>query len=440
MPATPMHLQPGIVHTEPRGSTSSLSRGVLFVLVDAAITGALGSLFWLLAPRFYDDDAVAASVAASSLLITLGFVSQLNLGTGLSRFMPRAGAQQRSLLTHAYAVAVGLACVVAAGVVVVGLARGGSVIDGGDLSLTIALAVSLPLWTVFALQDGAMVAVRQTRWIPVENGLAATAKLALLPLLAGLSLRGSILIAWTLPAIPAVIIVNRFLYRKFLHPGHTRLDHHREVIRFAVTDLPGLALTMASLRFVPLFLVEFSGVAAGAHLGVPWSIIAVSALALTSVSRLALSEMSHHPERAAEVIHRLRVLIIGVLMPGAFVGAALSRTVLRAAGPAYAHAGWFVMAAGLLGLVPTALVECELATLRFQGRLGRATTLQSVRAVLLIAGVVGVCVAGRSDWIGVAFLAVNLVTLAVAGIVTREARETKPSSSADEANPPLGKQ
>ena len=61
-------------HAQIKGA--GIERATLYVLTNTAATGALGSLFWLLAPRFFSDDAVAASVAASSVLIVLSFVAQ----------------------------------------------------------------------------------------------------------------------------------------------------------------------------------------------------------------------------------------------------------------------------------------------------------------------------------------------------------------------------
>lgn len=406
-----------IEHAKVKGA--GIERATLYVLTNTAATGALGALFWLLAPRFFDDDAVAASVAASSVLIVLSFIAQVNMATALSRFLPGAGTGQRALLTYAYRLSLSLACALAIGVTIVGLVRGGSVIEGGDLSLTLALAISVPLWAVFALQDGALVAMRRSKWLPIENGLTAVVKLLLLPVMASFAAVSGILLAWVLPIVPAILIVNRYLYRNLLDPGSTPVPDHGVVVRYALGDLAGLVLMMVSLRLVPLYIVEAEGSKVGAYIGVSWSILAVSALALPSISRLALSEMSHHPQEASQVLHRLTRFVLKIFVPGAIVGALLASSVLRIAGRRYVEGGTSVLAWGLLGLIPAALAECELAALRFLGSMGRITTLQAFRAVTLLLGVIAITSAGHADLIGLVFAIVNLVTALVALLVVQ---------------------
>jgi hypothetical protein len=398
---------------------SGIERATLYVLSNTAATGALGALFWLLAPRFFDDDAVAASVAASSVLIVLSFIAQVNMATALSKFLPGAGTGQRALLTYAYRLSISLSCGLAIGVIIIGLVRGGSVIEGGDLSLTLALAISVPLWAVFALQDGALVAMRQSKWLPIENGLTAALKLLLLPAIAPFAAVSGILLAWVVPIVPAILIVNHYLYRHLLNPGSTAVPDHGVVVRYALGDLAGLVLMLVSLRLVPVYVVETEGSKVGAYIGVSWSILAVSALALPSISRLALSEMSHHPEEASHVLHRLTRFVLKIFVPGAIVGALLASTVLRIAGRRYADGGSAVLAWGLIGLIPAALVECELAALRFRGSMARITALQAFRAVILLVSVIAITSAGHADLIGLAFAMVNLVTWVAALLVVQ---------------------
>jgi len=398
---------------------SGIERATLYVLTNTAATGALGALFWLLAPRFFDDSAVAASVAASSVLIVLSFVAQLNMATALSMFLPRAASGQRALLTYAYQIAIALAFAFGLGVVVIGLVRGGSVVAGGDLGVTITLAISVPLWAVFALQDGALVALRQSRWLPVENGTTALLKLLLLPVLASFASGSGILLAWVLPIIPAIAIVNHYLYRHLMDPGTSTVTHRRVVVRYALGDLAGLVLMMISLRLVPLYVVETKGSSVGAYVGVSWSIVAVSALALPAISRLALSEMSHRPNEAEAVLDRLTRFVLKIFVPGALAGALLASPVLHIAGRRYAEHGAPVLAWGLLGLVPAALAECELAALRFAGAMGRVTAVQAFRAIVLLLGVAAVTTSDHVGLIGLTFAVVNLATLVVARVVAR---------------------
>jgi hypothetical protein len=398
----------------------AIERATVYVLANTAITGVLGSLFWLIAPRLFDEQVVAASVAASSLLIVLAFVAQLNMGTSLSRFLPHGGPCQRALLTYSYRLALALACAFAAAVVVLGVARGGSVIEGGDLGLTIALAVSLPLWAVFALQDSALIAIRRSHWLPVENGLTAAGRLILLPVAGAIGATSGVLVAWTLPIVPAVGIVNLALYRRLLDRRRLPFPDHRSTARYAMADLPGLTLTFVSLRLVPLFVVEMKGSTEGAHIGVPWSILVVAALALPTISQLAVAEMAHSQHGdAAGVLHRLRRFVLTIFVPGAVLGALAAPKVLALAGSRYAAQGSPVLVWGVLGLIPAALVECELAALRFDRLMARASMVQTARALLLMGGVAVVTIEDRVSLAGAVYTAVNVLALAAAYVVRR---------------------
>jgi len=69
------------------------------VLVSTGISGVLGAAFWLLGARIFSPDKVAVAIAASSLLIGLASMSQINLAVGIGRYVPMAGPGQRTLVT-----------------------------------------------------------------------------------------------------------------------------------------------------------------------------------------------------------------------------------------------------------------------------------------------------------------------------------------------------
>lgn len=407
----------GVVMAPSTQHRQLLDRAVGHVLGNTAITGVLGSLFWLLAPRVADNGAVAASVSAASLVIVLGFVGQLNMATALSRFLPQAGTSQRSALRSAYAIAVGFSLLLSVGVIAVGLARGGELVRGGDMRLTFAVALALPLWTLFALQDGALVALRQASVLPIENGITSIVRIALLPVASLAAWSSGLLAIWLLPIVPAIVIVNRLLFSRLLSPGRDRFHRRREAVRFAITDLPGVLLTVASLRLVPVVVVEAEGSEAGAHIGVAWSILAVSALALPALSRLALSEMSHDPGAAPQVLDHLRRTVMMVVTPLALLAAVGAPLILRVAGPDYADGGALVLAVGALGLIPAALMELRLADLRVDGRVSTVMALQVGRAAALLVGTFALAIGGMSLAVGAVFTIVNTVALGVTALV-----------------------
>jgi O-antigen/teichoic acid export membrane protein len=394
-------------------------RSTLFLVANTATTGVFGALFWLVAARMYSEEEVGVAVAAASLLLALAFASQLNGSSALSRFLPSAGPSQRQTVIFGYRVGIAGASVVGAGVLLVSWARGGSIVGGGDWPMTVVLAVSLPLWVVFALQDNVLTAVRQAHWVPVENGLVTGLKFALLPLCVGLAHGTGILVAWVLPALLAVPIVNWALFRRYLAVGHTEVHDRRAFMSYAVRDLPGQVSILFAMRLVPLIVVEVRGSQEGAFIGLPWSILTVAALALPTLALALLAELSRDGADPEALQRRASLLILGVLFPLTIVGAALSSKVLAVAGSEYAARGAAVLAWGILGLAPAALIESGLATYRSQGRLGTASSLQMLRSVALLAVVCALVASSRLADIGKAFLLVNVAALALVRLLDR---------------------
>jgi O-antigen/teichoic acid export membrane protein len=394
-------------------------RSTLFLVVNTATTGVFGALFWLVAARVYSEEDVGVAVAAASLLLALAFLSQVNGSSALSRFLPAAGAAQKRTVLFGYGVAVLGATVVAIGVLAVGWARGGSVVDGGDSTMTVVLAVSLPLWVVFALQDNVLTAVRQAHWVPVENGLATGVKFILLPLCVGLANGTGILVAWVLPAVLAVPIINGALFRRYLTAGRVPVGDRRAFLSFAVRDLPGQVAILFAMRLVPLIIVEQLGAQEGAFIGLPWSILTVAALALPTLALALLAELSRDGADPEALQRRATLLVVGVLFPLTLLGAAFASQVLAVAGGDYADRGTTVLAWGLIGLAPAALIESGLAGYRSQGRLRAASTIQVIRSAALLAVVIALVASTRVTDVGKAFLVVNLAALAVVRLLDR---------------------
>lgn len=396
----------------PSAVTRHFERSSLALVANTILTGGLGTVFWLVAARLFPESVIGPAVATSSLLLAIGFAAQLNLATALSRFLPGEGHNQRQMVLGAYAIAGLCGCVLALGVLAVAAARGGEIVEGGDVALAIVLAASIPVWVVFALQDAALVAVRRSAWVPIENALVNVAKVAVLPVAAAWDASAAVLLAWTVPTVLAIAPVNAALFHRFLARGR-KVIGRGQLLGYAVRDLPGALLFLGSLRVIPLIVLESGEPLDAAYVGLPWTIITVAALALPALSRSLLAELSHGDTDADELLGRVNRLVLGGMLPLAVIAALLADPVLRIAGSAYADRGSGVLAWGIVGLVPAALIECRLAALRFRDKVSMATAVQSTRALALVAGVVALIQSGRTPDIGVAFAAINALALVV---------------------------
>lgn len=417
----------------PSTGAEHLERTSVYLILTAGAAGGLGTVFWLVAARLADESDVGAAVAASSLLIAAAFLSQLNVATALSRYLPAAGRHQGALVQRAYRVTV-LASVLVGGLLIgIGLLRGGAIVDGGNLVLTLSLGLSVPVWVVFGLQDDILVTLRESRWIPLENVATTVAKFAILPLLVGVTGGGGILLAWTVPLVVAIVAVNAYLYRSVLPRlqaqtpesllASAEIPGVGRFLSYALRDFPGAALQMLSLRLVPLLVLELGEPADGAYVGLPWTILTVAALVLAMLSRALLAELSQFDASIDELMRRTNRRILFGLLPAAFVGALFVGPVLSIAGSEYAARGTWILAAGVVGLVPAAFVECRLALLRFRLHVAWSGIFQSVQAVVMFAVSYVLVVVDQVQQLGLGFLVVSVVSALavnpVAGLVER---------------------
>ena len=426
---------------ERQAETRHFQRATLFLVLNTGVTGVSGALFWLLAARYYDVRIVGPAVAASSLLLALAFAAQLNVSAAISRFLPGAGSRQRATLLSGYRTALLGAVLCALGVVVVGVLRHGEVVRGSGWTMTAVLAGTIPFWVIFALQDNALVSVRRSQWIPLENGLVTLAKYALLPLCA-IPLGGAgILLAWVLPIAVAIPVVNAALFRRYLHSGTEPIQDRRGFVAFALRDMPGQVSILVAMRIVPLLVVEELGAREGAFIGLPWSILTVAALALPTLALSLLSELSREGADTQALRRRSTLLIGGVLFPGTVVAALLAHPVLQIASPEYANRGASVLAWGALGLAPGALVETRLAVFRAESRVWWASALQVLRSVALL-GVIAVLVhRGDVSDFGIAFFGVNLGALLIVLLTARLLKVGwNPATATSPAESPIAEQ
>ena len=94
--------------------------------------------------------------------------------------------------------------------------------------------------TTFTLQDSVLTGLHAAAWIPLENTLYAIAKLVLLVAVASLLPFAGPFVAWNLPLVPAIVLVNYLIFRRLLPrlPSIGGLER-RKVIAMAAGNYGG---------------------------------------------------------------------------------------------------------------------------------------------------------------------------------------------------------
>jgi O-antigen/teichoic acid export membrane protein len=315
-------------------------RGALALMLSAAASGGLAFVFWSLTAHRQDATAVGSVAAEVSSITFLASVGSLNLINVFARFLPEAGWHARRLVLTSYGGSALTGLIAAVIFLLTPMARG--LVIGGGLG-RLAFAICVVLNSVFMIQDGGLIGFGRSGWVPIENVLVASARLALLPLAATLlAARIGVLWSWALPMAVAVLVVNFLIIGPLAGQQAKQrpsLPTFGELGRFVAIESVTTAVASAVGAFLPALVTERLGASQGGYFYVPWIIATMVSLLLASILISMVREAVANPERADDVIRRsmgLALLVVAAVMVGCLL---LSGLVLAPLGTEFAAHG-----------------------------------------------------------------------------------------------------
>lgn len=369
---------------------SPLVRNGYALIASAAVTSALGIVFWVIAARVYSEEQVGIGGVLISVLLTLSSIAQLNFANSLNRFVPAAGTRAGNLILFAYGAAAAASIVVALGfLVAIDLLVPELHFLTNSPLLAACFVVAVAVWTIFALQDSALAGLRRSIWVTIENSLYAVVKIILLIVFAGISVAGlSIFAAWTVPLLLFVGLVNYLIFWKFL-PEHGQAAGNidlsmRTMVRFFGWDYLGGLMTTVAMGVAPVLVLSHLGPEANASYHLCWLIIYSLYLIGRSMGISLLAEstvdLRRLPTLAADAfIHTM--LPLG----GSAVAIAIAAPLLlQAFGPSYARDGAGLLQVLALSTIPWGLVTIFLAIARAYGWMRTIAVVQLATMMLVL--------------------------------------------------------
>ncbi|MDV5146443.1 hypothetical protein R1T08_20125 [Streptomyces sp. SBC-4] len=364
-----------------------LLRNGHLLAISSLVSAALGSLFWVLATRWYDDEVVGLSYSALSMTLLLANIGQLNLSDFLVRFVPSAGHHTRRLILLCYTVSAVMSALVA----FCFLLLVPSVAPGLDFLLTPVTAVCFITATagyaVFVMQDGALTAVRRPGWVVGENVIFACVKIGLLGVGAAMALFSGILLSWVGALAVALLVANFVLLRRAV-PEHVRVSTDAKrpdrALRYAAADYFGSLFRMAAYTLVPLMVLNALGAEQSAYFSLAWIVGYVLYLVARNLGSSLVVEAVSNPERLVE--HTMRMLRHTGLLLGAGIVlvAALAPQILWFFGPEYAEHGSTLLRLLALSALPNIVVSLAIDVWRARRRLRWAVGVQIVMCVMVL--------------------------------------------------------
>lgn len=330
---------------------AGLVRTALSLVTSTLVTSVLGLMFWTVAARLYPPGKVGIDSALISAMVTLSSLCQLNLNNAILRFLPQIRRHIGRRIVQAYASATGATLVVGLLFVLVApIVSSRYRFLSHDHLLTVAFVAALGAWTVFALEDAVLTALRRPTWLPTENGIFSALKLVLLPV--ALALLGSrshaVFLAWVIPMWLTVPAVNWLIARRVLPkarvaqrnaPGVLERIARRDLAAFLGQDLIGNALFQATAAAIPLIVVAMLGPVANAYFFIPYTLITTFDLLFLGVATSVTAEGARDERQVGQLAASVMRRFLPFQIPVVVLIIVLAPLLLRLFGPGYVQHG-----------------------------------------------------------------------------------------------------
>lgn len=327
-----------------------LYRNGYALIINAISTSFLGALYWIIAARLYTTEAIGINAATISTMTFLSSAARFYLDGALIRFLPRSGKGAARLIQNSYLIG-GLASAVIAAIFLAGLNFWAPALGflHGSLAIAATFLVATIASCIFVQQDGALVGLRQAHWVPVENILFSSAKILLLALLVKTLPAYGIFVSWVIPLIIAILPVNLLIFKKLL-PRHIQQSNEaetgvdgRQVARYASGLYAGYIFSAASLRLMPLVVLQVAGSQAAAFFTLPWMIATSMQLVIPSMMGSLTVEASKDESKIVKYSRQAFAQTVRLLVPMVLVLTLVGPYLLHLFGKNYAaESGWLL--------------------------------------------------------------------------------------------------
>lgn len=359
-------------------------------MLNTGISAVLGLGFWLLAARYYTDDAVGQGSAAIAAMKFLAGITALTLTGAMSRFIPVSGAATGRLVLRTYALS---ACVVgpAALVFMETLDFWGPsyrFLHGPFKGLGFIAAVIA--WSILTLQDGVLTGLRSAFWVPVGNTAFSAVKLLLLVAIAASLPTSGVFVSWVAAIAVSVVPLGWLVFRRLV-PRHVALTvrtarppSYRELGRFLAGDYTGSLFALAVVYLVPVIVASQISSADNAYFYITATIGGTVELLAINMGASLTVEGAHDPERLGRNARAALLRMIKIVVPICAFLFAFAPHILHVFGEGYARHATALLRWLVVGALLRVVIELYFAVLRAQSRTAGLAYLQGALCVLVL--------------------------------------------------------
>ncbi|CAM5430833.1 hypothetical protein SXANM310S_06473 [Streptomyces xanthochromogenes] len=387
----------------PTGGGDSMFRNAYALMLSTAVSAALGLGFWLVAARYYSEEAVGQGSAAIAAMKLLASITATTMIGAVVRYVPRAGRSTAMLVRRAYlasTVVVTVACVA----FLFSLPLWGPSYEPlAGLTAGAVFTVSSVAWAILTLQDGVLTGLRKAIWVPVGNAVFSLGKLLLLAVFSALAL--GVFVSWAAATALSILPLGWLIFRRLI-PAQAAADRDRpvpelrEIGRFLAGDSVGALFSLAMINLLPVMVAVRFPAAQNGFFFIAYTVGGTMEFMAINMASSLTAHSSHSPDKLADgvrgALRRMALLLIPVVL---FL-VLFARRILGPFGDDYAQHGTLVLQLLAAAAIPRVAVELYIGVLRVQGRTGMLAILQGAMCTLVLGsaavllGVFGISGAG----------------------------------------------
>jgi len=387
----------------------SLYRNAFYLMVNNLALPATGFVFWIIAAHVYSNEQVGIASALISAEGLIWLFSNLGLGSGLIRYLPKAKESSNRMINTVFTMT-GLASIIVSGVFIAGLSFWSPKLlflehNYWYFFAFIAFAVVNTLETI---SDSAFIAYRRSNFA-LAKGL--TFGLLRLPLVVAFVLvfnASGIFTSWGFATAAALILGFLVLPRVLTeyHPVPVLdKDVLVQILGYSFVNQLSVLLWYVPTSVLPLMVLNILGTEANAYFYIAWTLGSVLAAVPMGFSSSLFAEGSNAEKYITLNTFRALKITFLILVPAVILMEVFAGKLLLLFGGSYSQNGATLVRILALSSFPLAVNYIYMSMLQVQRRLRILLSLSGSIAVITVVGsyvlirVMGINGAGLA-WLG----------------------------------------
>ncbi|MFC8097361.1 lipopolysaccharide biosynthesis protein [Streptomyces sp. NPDC057363] len=367
----------------------SLFKNAYFLMLSTGVSAVLGLGFWLVAARYYSEEAVGQGSAAIAAMRLLASITATTMIGAVVRFVPRAGRATGWLVWRAYAAS---SVVVAVAAVVFLLTLdlwGASYAPLGTAEAGALFVAACVAWALLTLQDGVLTGLRKAEWVPAGNAVFSVGKLIMLAVFATTMPVLGIFVSWAVAIAFSTLPLGWLIFRRLI-PRQAAADRDveppkvREMGRFLAGDSLGAVFSLAMINLLPVMVAVNFSAAENGYFYVAYTVGGTMEFMAINMASSLTAHASHDPRRLADGVRGALRRMTLLLVPVVLFLVAFAPQILAPFDADYAEHGSTVLRLLAIGALPRIVVELYIGVLRVQGRTGVLAAVQGSMCVLVL--------------------------------------------------------